>query len=233
MVEKNKHNYKKNGVPFITYGFWSGAQMQGARLNAFNSLKQNIGTPFTLITEENIFDYQVENQPFHSVVRYTLENKKGLSSNHLSDYFRNYISLHHGGAYHDIKDSQGSIAHCWDKFSNPDVWIVGMPPGSFKSSILTGTQRFIARPQTKLFKNIVRDIHTKLDQCEDLIIKHPVKNFKRCCQNGEVTGYPIQWAGLHSKFFHKYQRMYKEHVNQSMFRYPTVKKYRNQSENLK
>lgn len=223
----NDANYIKNGVPFLTYGFWFGSPMQGARLNAFNSLKKNVGTPFTLITEENIFDYQVNNKPFHSVVKYTLKNRKGLSSNHLSDYFRDYISLQHGGAYHDIKDSQGSLAHYWDEFADPDVWIVGMKPGSFESSFLTGTQRFIARPHTKLFKNIVRDIHFELSRLEDSIIKHPVENFKRCCQNKEVPGYPIRWAGLHSTFFHKYQKMYKDHVNQSMFRYPVAKKYRN------
>lgn len=118
----------KHGVPFVTYAIWVGGEpMKGNRLEAFNCLKENIGTPLTLLTMENIFNFEVKDHPFHPIVKYTLEKGEGLSGVHLSDYFRNYISFHHGGAYQDIKPRKESIAHCWDEFSDPNIWLIGEP----------------------------------------------------------------------------------------------------------
>ncbi len=46
----------------------------------------------------------------------------------MSDYFRRYFSYHYGGAYHDIKlrSNAQSIANCWKRFNDPNVWVVGM-----------------------------------------------------------------------------------------------------------
>ena len=81
-----------NGVPFVTYGFWFGDKMQGNRLRVFEQLKANVGTPFVLITQVNITEFELKEHPFHPVVRHTLQHKKGLSGNHMSDYFRIYIA---------------------------------------------------------------------------------------------------------------------------------------------
>ena len=51
------------------------------------------------------------------------------------------------------------------------------------------------------------------------IIQHPVDNFTRCCQNGEVPGYPIPWAALQGGIFHPYQAVYFSHISRQMPRY--------------
>ena len=117
-----------NGVPFVSYAFWFGGSMKGNRRHSYEQLKSNIGTPFLLFTENNISKLEVKGHPFHPAVKYTLKYKKGLSGNHLSDYFRIYMSYHFGGAYHDIKsrlDTQ-SIEESWRYFINSNIWVVGM-----------------------------------------------------------------------------------------------------------
>ena len=118
----------KNGVPFVTFSFWFGDKMKGDRIQAFEQLKANAGTPFVLITEDNITDFELNEHPFHPAARYTLQHRKGLSGNHMTDYFRNYFSYHYGGAYHDIKlrSKTQSIAECWKVFKDYNVWLVGM-----------------------------------------------------------------------------------------------------------
>ena len=102
--------------------------MKGNRLRSFEQLKANVGTPFVLITQVNINEFELKSHPFHPIVRYTLQHKKGLSGVHMSDYFRIYFSYHYGGAYHDIKSRSKaqSIANCWKLFNDPNVWVVGM-----------------------------------------------------------------------------------------------------------
>ena len=103
--------------------------MQGERENVYRNLATNIGPPFYLITTDNISDFENPKHPFNPTVKYTLKHKKGLSGNHLADYFRQYISYHYGGAYHDIKLrlKTQSISKCWDIFEDPNIWVVGMP----------------------------------------------------------------------------------------------------------
>ena len=118
-----------NGVPYVAYGFWFGDKMLGERAKVYNQLIANIGPPFYLITIANISDFESPVHPFNSAVKYTLKYKKGLSGNHLSDYLRQYISYHYGGAYHDIKLrlKTQSISKYWDIFKDPNIWVVGMP----------------------------------------------------------------------------------------------------------
>ena len=118
-----------NGVPYVAYGFWFGGKMLGEREKVYKQLAANIGPPFYLITIDNISDFESQEHPFNPTVKYTLENKKGLSGNHLSDYFRQYISYHYGGAYTDIKLrlKYQSISNSWNIFKDPNIWVVGMP----------------------------------------------------------------------------------------------------------
>ena len=118
-----------NGVPYVAYGFWFGDKMLGERAKVYKQLIANIGPPFYLITIANISDFESPEHPFNPAVKYTLKYKKGLSGNHLSDYLRQYISYHYGGAYHDIKLrlKTQSISKYWDIFEDPNIWVVGMP----------------------------------------------------------------------------------------------------------
>ena len=103
--------------------------MKGEREKVYKQLVANIGPPFYLITIENISDFESPEHPFNPVVKYTLKYKKGLSGNHLADYFRTYLSYHYGGAYHDIKLrlSNQSISRYWEIFKDSNIWVIGMP----------------------------------------------------------------------------------------------------------
>ena len=254
-----------NGVPFVTYGFWFG-EMKGNRLHNFQQLKNNIGTPFVLITKENIFDFEVTKYPFHPSVKYTLKNKQGLSGVHLSDYFRNYIAYHFGGGYHDIKLrlKTQSIASCWEFFNSSNVWVVGMPSvGGFAGDTYTkdyimmhenttelvgsedgkwdcrnseeknvlGNGAWVSRPKNDIFKKVNALAEIRLSSWFETIKSHPVINFKRCCEHGEVKGYPVPWAALHGRILHPYEALYRSHIIRKMPRYQFAA-YRDKSENL-
>ena len=52
-------------VPKMVWSFWFGPHMTGKRLEAFNSLKENIGVNLTMVTFSNLHDFEVEEHPFH------------------------------------------------------------------------------------------------------------------------------------------------------------------------
>ena len=254
-----------NGVPFVAYGFWFGGVMLGERKKVYDQLIANIGPPFYLITVANVSDFESLDHPFNPLVKYTLKNKKGLSGNHLSDYFRNYISYHYGGAYHDIKIrlKHQSISKYWKIFEDPNIWVVGMPnllggagddeifehilknegdntdlvlfkngkwnEENMVDSKLICNGGWIARPKTKLFEKINSFIEIRLNSASEMIKKHQVPNFSRCCPKKEVLGYPISWTALQGKIFHPYQLVYFSHIDRSMIRYETAL-YRHNSE---
>ena len=221
-----------------------------------------------LITVKNVTDFEIKEFPFHPVVKYTLQNGKGLSGVHLSDYFRIYFSYHHGGAYHDIKFrfASKSIAHCWDVFRDPNIWLVGMPningesgdevvkkfilehhfnesdlkiagDGSWdlqnsNDSNLISLGAWIARPKTDIFKKVLDIVHERLDKWFQDIKKYPVVDFKRCCQEGEVFGYPLAWQALLGGIFHPYQAVYRSHIDRSMPWYNNLIPYSDESEKI-
>ena len=157
--EKNK-NFKlcdrfaceyKNGIPYVTWVFWFGAEKKGHRKKAWESLSKNMDVPILYVDQDNFLKFEVEEHPIHRVVKdsmagsifskgyksYKNENlnnnnnlkPKGLSYNHLSDYMRNYVLHHFGGAYHDIKfRSKGTnfTKHFEEDFRDENVWLVGV-----------------------------------------------------------------------------------------------------------
>ena len=242
--------------------------MKGNRLESFNILKFGLGTPFVLITKENVSDFEAKKSPFHPAVKYTLKNNKGLSGVHLSDYFRVYLSYHFGGAYHDIKYrfTSKTISHCWKVFEDKNVWLVGMPningdagdedvkqyilehdangsdlvaseegKWNIKNSNddnLISVGAWIARPKTEIFKKVINIVHKRLDSWFENIKRYPVLDFKRCCQEGEVVGYPVAWQGLLGGIFHPYQAVYRSHIDRSMPWYNSLIWYGDDSEKV-
>ena len=45
---------------------------------ALKLMAENLGTPFLLLTQNNVTDFQLPNHPFHPAVNYTLEIGQGL-----------------------------------------------------------------------------------------------------------------------------------------------------------
>ena len=249
------------GVPLLTYAFWFGGKMGEKRLDVLNQIKANVGTPVVLITAGNVTEFEVKEHPFHPIVKYSLENKKGLSGNHLSDYFRLYIGYHWGGHYTDLKgrDSTQGARAAWDAFKDDRIWLVGMKwtgnlaadsevedyilqnkedTPDFKKLKLTADGKWdqknykpyvvsnggwIIRPASLIIKKVMDYLEKErmTDQFSIQIKQHPVADFKRCCQNNEVPGYPVTWAALMGSVFEPYQALFRSHINADlpMFNY--------------
>ena len=88
-----------------------------------------------------------------------------------------------------------------------------------KDNRLIGNVAWIARPKTDIFKKVNEFAEKQLDKWLEKIVLHPVVNFTRCCQNGEVPGYPIQWAAILGGIFHPYQAVYFSHISREMPRW--------------
>ena len=84
---------------------------------------------------------------------------------------------------------------------------------------LIGNGAWIARPNTDIFRKVNEFAERRLDRWMNKVIQHPVENFGRCCQSGEVPGYPVPWAALQGSIFHPYQAVYFSHINRGMPRY--------------
>jgi hypothetical protein len=114
-----------HGVPKVVWAFWFGRNMSGARLNAWKSLKANIGVKVRLITERNLHYFNKPSWPMHPAISLK------ISKVHLGDYLRVYFMHHYGGGYHDIKPHQRE--NSWDKafdvLKDPNVWLIGLQEG--------------------------------------------------------------------------------------------------------
>ena len=113
-------------------------------------------------------------------------------------------------------------------FSKDGGW--GAP--NSKDNRLIGNGAWIARPKTDIFKKVNEFAERQLDKWLGKIVLHPVVNFTRCCQKGEVPGYPIQWAAILGGIFHPYQAVYFSHISREMPRYQFAQ-YMDESERPK
>ena len=113
-------------VPRIVWGFWFGPPMQGNRLDAFNTLKENIGVPFNLVGPATLHLYNLTYSPMHPLV-----GTGSLSAVHLADYLRAYFMHHFGGGYHDIKPRDTSWNSSFDHFDDESIWLYGSREKSY------------------------------------------------------------------------------------------------------
>jgi hypothetical protein len=109
-------------VPRKVWAFWFGPPMEGARLAAFNQLKQNIGVPVHLVKSEDLHKFNLTYSPMHPLI-----GKVGLSAIHIADYLRAYFMAHFGGGYHDIKPHLQSWKSSFDEFDKDEnLWLYGV-----------------------------------------------------------------------------------------------------------
>ena len=96
---------------------------------------------------------------------------------------------------------------------------------------LVGNGAWIARPMTEIFQKVNAFAEKRLDRWFEKIKEHPVLHFARCCQKGEVPGYPVYWSAILGDIFHPYQAVYLSHVHRGMPRYQSAA-YQDKSENV-
>mmetsp|Transcript_98853 Transcript_98853/g.282629 ORF Transcript_98853/g.282629 Transcript_98853/m.282629 type:complete len:307 (+) Transcript_98853:73-993(+) len=211
---KNANLTKVVPVPKQVFVLWFGRPMAGARLSCFNELKDRIGVPLQVVTDENIGSFNVSTDPIHPAIF-----AGQLSMNHRVDYLRAYMMHHHGGGYHDVKPPGRSWSTVFDVYEDPHVWakgfneldirhigcspkyasLMGLECGEVKShwAKLISNGAFTVRPQTPLTHAWMSMLNANLDEKWEALRAHPAPN-QRCCITPEdmATGYPFKWAEL-------------------------------------
>jgi hypothetical protein len=232
--------------------FWFGKSMTGLRLNAFHNLQQNIGVPVTLITEDDIYRYNLTSDPIHPGWKY-------LSGIHKGDYLRVYFMHHYGGGYHDIKfhnnipwttffeaadndssiwvtgireHSSGGIACDEGHRRYPETWTCDQVKSNWENLVSNGA--YIIKRNTTLTQQWMKRANDVLDSKLELLKLHPPP-WSRCCLapfTPESVAYPIRWAELHGEIFHPLQHIYSDHIRYNLPRW-TSESYSDPSENVR
>jgi len=103
--------------------FWfgpafGGTDMSPQRKRGVELLNQHSGIDFHLVTEENLDEWILPEDPLH-------QGFPCLSATHKSDYLRSYFMFHYGGAYSDLKPYSFSWQPYFEKLENSDRQFIG------------------------------------------------------------------------------------------------------------
>lgn len=113
----------------VIYCFWTGTNpMSDSRASALQSLQQVSQVPVILVTPENLDAYVLPDAPLHPSYEH-------LSLVMRSDYLRAYFMHFHGGGYSDIKNTNHSWVHSFERIdADPLAWVVGYTAQSYGDS---------------------------------------------------------------------------------------------------
>lgn len=224
----SKVNYI-HGIPEVVFIVWFGDKISNNRLKALNSLVNNLGVPYILITEKNYKYFELNNYPIHRGFQY-------LSGNHKSDYLRAYLLHNYGGGYHDIKYRDKNWINQWNTFSDSNIWIksraekrmssvgynvdnIGEKMIQTKYKELGSMCWVICRPRTLYTKELLNRIHTKLDYHITKLSKYPSKKQEGYYANKPFSKvelhnvYPLRWLEIMGEIFHPLMYKYRSHIN--------------------
>jgi len=173
-----------NGVRFVVWCYWGGGAMTKNRALSFDLLQQHVGVPVFLVTPERIAELEVSGHSIHPAFPY-------LSAVHQSDYLRIYLLHHYGGAWHDIKATQVSLAPAWKNFADPAVYLVGRPERAGGPAAvyddngrwmpdyweqLISVTAWVGRAGTPLTEALYERLHQLLDTYYPDLKAHPAKH---------------------------------------------------------
>jgi hypothetical protein len=218
-----------NGVLYVVFICWFGSTISENRKNALLSLIKNIGVPYILITDDNVYSFQVKNKPYNKAFYF-------LSGNHKSDYLRSYLLHNYGGGYHDIKYRNISWVNEWNDFKNKNIWIksrhetrhshIGYDIDNPKSIWIQdkyseiGTMGWvICRAQTNYTKELLTEIEKTLNKHYFNLVKNPSKTnggyysdkpFNKV--NDPENNYPMRWLEIMGEKFHLLMYKYRDNM---------------------
>ena len=114
-------------IPHILWTFWFGGNItndfaHGSRSNNLERLIAGLESKIDHrhITSENLHLINVPNHPIHPQIFLPY-----LSGIHKSDYMRNYVMYHYGGAYADIKENTMLTWSPYFEDVLPNTWVYG------------------------------------------------------------------------------------------------------------
>lgn len=220
---------KINNVPEVVFIIWFGNNISNNRLAALNSLTNNIGVPYILITDNNYKSFILNEFPLHEAWNY-------LSGVHKADYLRCYLLHHYGGGYHDIKYRDKDWTNQWNSFYDENIWIksrrekckswVAYDVDKPDTKIIQehynelGTMGWcICRSYTPYTHELINKIHNKLDYHLINLKKNPSNKQEGYYANSAFkkihdieNNYPIRWLEILGELYHPLMYKYKEHL---------------------
>jgi len=191
--------------------FWTGDnELTHNRKESLEQFSRVSKCNIILITNKNLNDYILEEEPLHPAYQY-------LSLTHKSDYLRTYFMNFHGGGYSDIKQTTGSWVESFDVLLNrDDIYILGYKEinGGVahkdyldKWNELIGNGAYIAKPHTPLTEKWYLEMKNLLYNKLEMLKKYPATSIRDC---NEISNYPIQWNEMLGRIFHKICYEYKD-----------------------
>jgi hypothetical protein len=201
-----------NDNKYTIYVFWTGDnELTKNRLYGLEQIKKNSGCNVILITNDNLNEYILKNEPLH-------ESYNFLSFTHRADYLRTYFMNFYGGGYCDIKPINHNWKPYFDELYNGDYWINGYKEVhdgvaveilKDKYNELIGNGAYICKPHTPLteewYKNMIHLLDNKLKQLNKFPAMFPQDRAE--ISNGK---YPLRWAEVLSEIFHPVCYKYKD-----------------------
>jgi hypothetical protein len=198
------------------YIFWTGQDSIDSKKNIIENLKKVSECNVILITDNNLQDYILVDNPLHEAYKY-------LSDFHKSQYLRTYFMNFYGGGYSDIKETNGSWLKSFDALNNSNKWIVGYQETchcvAYKPLIdkwheLLGNSAYICKKQTPLTINWYNEMLKFLDSKLDKLKRNPASHPRDWTEQN--SGYPIGHNELLGNIFNKICYEYKDKLNNTL-----------------
>jgi hypothetical protein len=198
--------------------FWTGDnEMSYNRKRCIEQFQHVSGMKITLVTQDNLHEYILPDQPLHSGYPY-------LSFTHRADYLRTYFMHFYGGGYSDIKETTGSWLTHFDELQNSDKWMIGYQEvlwgvayGPENPEIkecwadLIGNCAYICKPQTPLTQEWYNEMLLLLDKHLETLKIYPATSPIDCGEHSNGR-YPIEWNEMLGRIFHRVSYKYKDRL---------------------
>ena len=212
---------------------WLGPEMSENRKKALDIFKKNANVKITLITDNNLKNFEVKKYPIHEGYYY-------LNPQNQCDYLRSYMMHHYGGAYADIKPLTFDWNPYFEKLESSDKFIIGSSEIRGGVSWAAGEEAvnswrdFVACPYfickkntpfTSFWYSLVQQLmDKKLEQLkENPGFYHPLASTGGYFDSNhdfhwDKRGehFPFQWNEIHSGRFHLAQFHFKDKIIQDM-----------------
>lgn len=216
----------------IIWCFWMGGEFTKNRQESLQSLIENSGCTVNFVTEQNLKEYEVKEDPISPSFKY-------LSSVHKGAVLRSYFMYHFGGGYADIKRYNFSWIPYFNFLEQSDYSFIGYHekarhdvahqcPENVKDfwPNLVGNGYFIFKTKTEFAREWLDKTNKLLEYKFDDLKKHPGWYHPRAIPNGiegvsekefnefqhpyKTTKYPISWGEPMGGIFQSLQYEHKD-----------------------
>lgn len=199
------------------YSFWFSEDMSETRSNALKILSESCKT-LQLLNSEEFYKFEHPELPIHKGFKYLTDNQK-------SDYARAYMMYFYGGGYSDVKANEFDWSPYFKKLFSSKYDAVGY--GEIKATDIPkfynapdvekyvndnyknfiGNGHYIFKPKTYIAYLWITDIHKKMDEKYEDLVKNPGKTTHVLDPNyyNMTKDYPFEWNEIGGRVLAKLQ----------------------------